>query len=98
MSINQYLITKKWYCDVCTHHYDKHTKKGCCKDCKEFYVEAMTEINYMVRSKLVDKWYFFYNHGYILRYHWKPTHEWFDEFVYYSDSLIQMNKKYLDRG
>lgn len=114
MSINPYLITKIWYCTLCTHHLDEHkgfieirtNKAGeerehfrdtwctlCGDNCKEFYVEAMTEDNYLIRSKTLNKWYFFYEHGYILRYHHKPTNTWGDDFYRYSDELIKYNRK-----
>ena len=97
MSINPYLITKIWYCTICTHHLDKHEGKciiSMC-DCKEFYVEAMTENNHLIRGKTLDKWYFYYEHGYIIRYHHKATNTWESNFHRYSDELIKHNRRYL---
>lgn len=56
---------------------------------------SITEKDYVVRGVTIDKWYFFYNHGYLLWSHFKPTGTWFYDFIRYSDAFIHLNNKRL---
>jgi len=78
----EYEVFHETWCSVCEDN------------CKEFVAEAMTANNYLVRSKTLDQWHYFYDHGYIVRYHHKLTGTLEHDFHRYSDELIRMNRKY----